>query len=96
MVFLFVGEAMEHESKYRNPISFDDEQDVKLSKLLKDGKFVGYGLSANGKLLSGQTSAVIHTEAPATTFVTVSFFVPPSMIDDAPEIHLSDYLIRGQ
>ncbi|EMT6385367.1 hypothetical protein WMR60_003965 [Providencia rettgeri] len=87
---------MEHESKYRNPTSLDDEQDVKLSKLLKHGKFVGYGLSANGKLLSGQTMVAINTEAPATTSVTVSFVVTPSMIDDAPEIHLNDYLIRGQ
>ncbi|MEQ5752369.1 hypothetical protein ABN357_14945 [Providencia rettgeri] len=87
---------MQHESKYRNPISFDGEQDVKLSKLLKHGKFVGYGLSANGKLLSGQTNVVINTEAPAITFVTVTFATTPSMVDDAPEIHLNDYLTRGQ
>lgn len=93
---MFVGEAMEHESKYRNPTSLDDGQDVKLSKLLKHGKFVGYGLSANGKLLSGQTNVVINTEAPAITFVTVTFAATPSMVDDAPEIHLNDYLIRGQ
>ncbi|MGY0377512.1 hypothetical protein ACW2AL_11545 [Providencia sp. PROV170] len=86
---------MQYKQQY-NPVGLGDEQDVKLSRLLRHGKFAGYGLSANGKLLSGQTMVAINTEAPATTSVTVSFVVTPSMIDDAPEIHLNDYLIRGQ
>lgn len=78
---------MQYKQQY-NPVGLGDEQDVKLSRLLRHGKFAGYGLSANGKLLSGQTMVAINTEAPATTTVTVSFVVTPSMIDDAPEIHL--------
>ncbi|EUC94938.1 hypothetical protein [Providencia alcalifaciens] len=65
------------------------EQQVKLSKLFKSGRWFGYGLTVDGKLLSNQKE-VSFTTTPLgeNNSVVVEFACNPSMMADAPDIHL--------
>ncbi|WP_272681828.1 hypothetical protein [Providencia sp. PROV129] len=66
-----------------------EKQQVKLSKLYKGGKWMGYGLSVDGQLLSGQIDLSITTTPPGqNNLVVVTLVWQPSLITDAPDIHL--------
>ena len=65
------------------------ERQVKLSRLFKGGRFVGYCLSVDGEMLSHQTDIKIETSAPPLSSLSVTFLWHPSVVDDAPDIHLN-------
>ncbi|WP_272575919.1 hypothetical protein [Providencia sp. PROV273] len=66
-----------------------EKQQVKLSKLYKGGKWIGYGLSVNGQLLSGQMAlSIMTTPLGQNNSVVVTLAWQPSLIADAPDIHL--------
>nr|WP_208292080.1 MULTISPECIES: hypothetical protein [Providencia] len=63
---------------------------VKLSKLFKNGHFVGHALSVDGLLLSNQTSVILPPTNGTTNSVevTVKLACTNDMVTDAPDIHL--------
>ncbi|MEX5854777.1 hypothetical protein AB6H27_19955 [Providencia huaxiensis] len=63
---------------------------VKLSKLFKNGRFVGHALSVDGLLLSNQTSVILPPTNGTTNSVeiTVKLTCSNDMVTDAPDIHL--------
>lgn len=63
---------------------------VKLSKMYRDGAFVGYGLSVDGQLLSNQLELRIEpsTKRKPSPRIEVVFGSNTEMMDDAPDIHL--------
>lgn len=63
---------------------------VKLSKLFRNGQFVGHALSVDGLLLSNQTSLILPPTDGLTNSVeiTVKLFCNENMVTDAPDIHL--------
>lgn len=66
-----------------------EKQQVKLSKLYKGGKWIGYGLSVNGQLLSGQMDlSITTTPLGQNNSVVVEFAWCPSIVEYAPDIHL--------
>lgn len=64
------------------------KKQVKLSRMFKGGRFVGYCLSVDGEMLSHQTDIKIETTSPPHSSISVSFLWHPSVVDDAPDIHL--------
>nr|WP_282564236.1 MULTISPECIES: hypothetical protein [Providencia] len=69
------------------------EQQVKLSKLYKGGKWIGYGLSVDGQLLSGQMDlSITTTPLGQNNSVVVTLAWQPSLITEAPDIHLDWFL----
>lgn len=65
------------------------EKQVKLSRLFKGGAFVGYCLSVDGEMLSHQKDIKIETSGPPSSSIAVNFIWHPSVVDDAPDIHLN-------
>lgn len=66
-------------------------QQVKLSRLYKKGQWIGYGLTANGRLLSNQKElSFTTTPLGEKNSVVVEFAWHPSMAEDTPDIHLDD------
>ncbi|MEI9600243.1 hypothetical protein [Moellerella wisconsensis] len=64
-------------------------QQVKLSKLFKNGRWIGYGLTVDGKLLSNQKElSLTTTPLGENNSVVVEFAWRPSVVEDAPDIHL--------
>ncbi|MGO2337115.1 hypothetical protein [Providencia sp.] len=63
---------------------------VKLSKLFRNGRFVGHALSVDGLLLSNQTSLILPPTDGLTNSVeiTVKLTCTNNMVTDAPDIHL--------
>ncbi|OAT53993.1 Uncharacterised protein [Providencia heimbachae] len=64
-----------------------ETKQVKLSKLFKHGKQIGYCLTVDGQMLSGQKQLSINTY-PLDTSVHVEFAWHEPMVTDAPDIHL--------
>ncbi|EMG6528458.1 hypothetical protein REJ27_003175 [Providencia rettgeri] len=67
-----------------------NQKQVKLSKLFRNGRFVGHALSVDGLLLSNQTSVVLPPTDGRTESVeiTVTLTCTNDMVTDAPDIHL--------
>ena len=68
----------------------NNQKSVKLSKLFRNGRFVGHALSVDGQLLSNQTSIILPPTHGTTESVeiTVKLICTNSMVTDAPDIHL--------
>ncbi|HEM7186428.1 TPA: hypothetical protein U2I61_000873 [Providencia rettgeri] len=64
-----------------------ETKEVKISKLFKHGKQIGYCLTVDGQMLSDQKQVSINTR-PSDASVDVKFVWRESMITDAPDIHL--------
>ncbi|EOX9819079.1 hypothetical protein ACPY1K_004179, partial [Providencia stuartii] len=63
-------------------------QQIKLSKLFKSGRWIGYGLTVDGKLLSNQKQLnLTTTPLGESNSVVAEFAWRSSMVEDAPDIH---------
>ncbi|HHR5857397.1 TPA: hypothetical protein ACS70L_000071 [Providencia alcalifaciens] len=66
-----------------------ETKQVKLSKLFKNGKWIGYCLTVDGQMLSAQRQLSIKsTPLGANNSIDVEFAWLESMVTDAPDIHL--------
>lgn len=64
-------------------------QQIKLSKLFKNGRWIGYGLTVDGRLLSNQKElSLTTTPRGENNSVVIEFAWCPSIVEDAPDIHL--------
>lgn len=64
-----------------------ETKQVKISKLFKHGKQIGFCLTIDGQMLSSQKQLTINTY-PLDASVNVEFKWHESMVTDAPDIHL--------
>ncbi|MBN6363915.1 hypothetical protein J9231_07085 [Providencia rettgeri] len=64
-----------------------ETKQVKISKLFKHGKQIGYCLTVDGQMLANQKQVSINTY-PLDASVDVEFVWRESTVTDAPDIHL--------
>lgn len=66
-----------------------NKKQVKLSKLFRNDRFVGYTLSVDGQMLTDQQLVSISSsDGVVRPTVTASFVCNEEMTKDAPDIHV--------